>query len=354
MATTFAVSQVERRTERMKTWPLGRVLRHVLRGSVEACGASADTLAPFRSHGFVSAVHIAFDRHYPLVLTPDAVWLCIAQGFAAHVRLHAETLRKRLVSHEGRATLEIRRDDFVKGSPTNPWPEVLGAFSDAIAAYGDGARRLVVSSFSTTGPAERAASEIVLMDTLRRYFDYHVGTLCGIPEIALAGTPEDWRSIRQRVEQLAPYDLAWWVDALRPVLDQVVASAEGRADPAFWTSFFKRRDSSGGPFVTGWINVLFPYLLHHRDRQIIRNEYVWRWPGDSERGAFGATGPEILSGLSCAPFTWRIGGTAYPMQLVGGFAGIAQDPETLAVRPVIGWAVRDEQAETAEEPTTDI
>ena len=29
------------------------------------------------------------------------------------------------------------------------------------------------------------------------------------------------------------------------------------------------------------------------------------------------------------------------MELVAGFVGMAQNPETLAIRPEIGWAVRD-------------
>jgi Domain of unknown function (DUF4419) len=35
------------------------------------------------------------------VLSPDAVWLTIAQGVAQHVRMNAEELRPRLVNHGG-------------------------------------------------------------------------------------------------------------------------------------------------------------------------------------------------------------------------------------------------------------
>jgi hypothetical protein len=39
-----------------------------------------------------------------------------------------------------------------------------------------------------------------------------------------------------------------------------VAAAAGRPDQAFWKSFYKWNDRSGGAYVSGWINVLFPYL----------------------------------------------------------------------------------------------
>ena len=71
------------------------------------------------------AVRLACAEHYPLVRSPDSVWLCLAQGFATHVRLHAKALRKRIVQHEGREQVQIRRDDFVKGRAENPWPEVF-------------------------------------------------------------------------------------------------------------------------------------------------------------------------------------------------------------------------------------
>jgi hypothetical protein len=29
------------------------------------------------------------------------------------------------------------------------------------------------------------------------------------------------------------------------------------------------------------------------------------------------------------------------MRLAGGFVGISQDPQTYAVKPVIGWAIQD-------------
>src|SRR6185436_12467481 len=140
-----------------------------------------------------------------------------------------------------------------------PWPEVFSAFSDAVAEHIGRQRDLVVCDFSTTGPCERAASEIVLMDAMQRYFRYELHTLCGIPEITLLGTQDDWRSIRRRARALEEYELGWWTSALGPVLDQFVAAAQGRVDRAFWETLFKHVRGSGGPWVRGFINVLFPY-----------------------------------------------------------------------------------------------
>ena len=34
--------------------------------------------------------------------------------------------------HRGRVQIDVRRDDFVKGSPENPWPEVFAEFSTKV------------------------------------------------------------------------------------------------------------------------------------------------------------------------------------------------------------------------------
>lgn len=341
MSYKFIVSDVARAQSPLTATPLHEALPSLVGTPVEACAGSASHLVACTRHGFVEAVRLAFAEHYPLVLTPDAVWLCLAQGFATHVRLHSEALRKSIVEHEGRQDIQIRRDDFVKGRAENPWPEVFAAFSDAIAVRASKERNLVVSDFSTTGPIERAASELVLMDSMQEYFQYSMMTACGIPTITLAGTAEDWRKIRQRVELFAEYDLSWWVSALRTVLDQFVAAATGQEDRNFWTSFLKLNNESGGPYLTGWINVLLPYLAED-PKQPTRNQYVAAWrEGLTANFGGGARLTGLPPGLSRVPFEWKVFEKIYPMELLGGFVGVTQEPDSLALRPAVGWAVRE-------------
>lgn len=292
-------------------------------------------------HGFVATLRAAFDHHLPLALSPDDVWLCIAQGFAAHVNANAEALRDRFVRHPGTATITVRRDEFRKGAPDNPWPTVFAEFSDQIAAHIGRKRDLVVADYSTTGPVERAASEVVLLDAMRSYFEYEFVSLCGIPAVTLLGTEEDWRRVRTRVENLAEFDLGWWCKALLPVLDQFVAASRGRADAEFWQSFYKLNSASGGPYVTGWCNALFPYVLDYQGG-LVGNRWASSWKeGLREVMGGGTTDTGFPPGLSSAPFRWNDRGTVHPMRFVGGFAGIAQSTDG-TVRPAQAWAVCDD------------
>jgi hypothetical protein len=344
MAVTFQVSDVEPATNRLDLLP-ERISPTFLDGPAEAWGSSAGRFMSAHN-GFLSAVHIAYDEHHPLVLTPDAVWLCIAKGFAQHVKAKAERLRGKFVRHEGRVNIVIECHDFVKGSPGNRWPDVFGRFSDAIAEHIGRQRDLVVCAFSTTGPIERAASEIVLLDAMQHYFSYECMTLCGIPEITLEGTVEDWLQIRRRVQALEEYDLSWWSSALDPVLDQIALVAAGKApDLDFWRSMFKLSDESGGPYVSGWINVLFPYVVDDPEAGTLKQNWAttqWR-KALNARVSFGGgpTEDSIPAGLAAVPFKWNYLGTSFEMEFLGGFVGVAEDEGSLAVRPAIGWAVRD-------------
>lgn len=332
MAVTFEVSKVEGPTRAPREIRLEQAMRSQLESRFEACAANLGHLVKTDANPFVGAAHLAFAEHYPLTLSPDDVWLCIAQGFAAHVDLHAENLRHHFVQHEGQAEITVIRDNFVKGSPTNDWQGVFGEFSNQIAKFVGKKRDLVVADFSTTGAVEKAASEVVLMSAMKHYFKYVVLTRCGIPSITLLGTPDDWRSVRVRAGVLAEFGLEHWTRWLLPALDQFVAAAEGNADRAMWSSFYKYESRSGGDTVSGWINALFPYLRERGNTKLVPN------PDIAGRGFHGPTLASFASGMSIAPFTWQYLGTPYPMDFAAGFVAVSYQGG--GVRPAIGWAVR--------------
>ena len=235
-------------------------------GRVEAMSpAPAGTVATFtRQNMLAKAVHAAFFGHHPLILSPDVIWLTIAQGLANHVDQNAEALRSSFVTHEGKEKIEVAREDFVLGSGSNDWEGVFPEFSAKIRARTvPGTAELVESDFSTTGPVERIVSHITLMDTVQHYFSYSMSCGCGFPSITLSGTPADWEKIRAKAEELRKYDLDWWLAALLPALDQFVAAAHGKPDLDFWRSLCNIATSSSYTVyhpLTGWIQAFFPYL----------------------------------------------------------------------------------------------
>ncbi len=293
-------------------------------------------------HPFVEAIHMAYDRHLPLELGPDDVWLCIAQGFGLHVNENAEALRHKFVRHQGKVVIKVQRDEFVRGASDNDWNGVFAEFSDQIAAHIGKQRDLVVANFSTTGAVERAASQVVLMSAMQKYFEYRMMTMCGIPRITLLGTTEDWKSVRTRAAVLGEYDLGFWVDALLPVLDEFVAASQGKINRDFWRSIYKLEHESGGPYISGWMPVFFPYIVDEGDSTMVSISNKG-WMRAYKKDPYDArmTTDCFPRSLSVAPFIWEYLGAEIPMEFLAGFMAVSQHPETGALRPAIGWAIRE-------------
>ena len=346
-ATTFEVSEVERATGALPEVPYKEAVEALLTQTLTDWdrtsrdrGVPSDTVPPppspapiqacTRYHGrllagvsyhpVVAAVHRAFMDHRPLRLTPDTIWLMVCQGAASHIHVRSGEHRHRAASKQQRAVIEVRRDDFVRGSPENPWPEVFSEFSAKIREHVGPRIDLFVPDFSTTGPAERAAAEVVLMGAMRSYFDYVLGTRCGIPTITLEGTPDDWRTLADRAEAFAEFGLGRWVRSLRPILGHFARSASGDADRAFWRSIYRLNQQSGGPVITGWITAFFPYL---KELETGLATVPSRWLSEGTEESLGvllrefdevrghAHGPITASlpgGLSKAPFLWEYPG----------------------------------------------
>jgi hypothetical protein len=363
--TTFKVEDVEMSSKQLSRGNEEQIILERC-GSVKPEARSQLKYVPFESSGsykplnnaFVAAVHTAFANHYPLVLSPDQLWLVIAQGFAFHVNANAEKLRKKFVNHEGKKTIEIWRDDFVKGSPKNPWGEALDDFSEGIRRnVGDKTYDLLTPVFSTTGPIERAAANIVLMNTFKDYFACSLVGICGIPEVTLKGTPEDWNLLREKALFLGQFDLEWWMDELKPILDQFVDAASGKVDLEFWRRIYKLHEAYAVQRINGWVVNLFPYIEDgtkknpclgqwmtiplNKKRKVSKSKY-----SSIDIDEDGLESDLFPPGIASTPFVLKfLLGKEYNMVLFAGFMAATQDPETLAIHPEIGWGVADEKAE---------
>jgi hypothetical protein len=306
-----------------------------------------------RCHPFIDAIHIAFSQHRPLTISPDAIWLLIAQGFSHHVSENAESLRARLVRHEGKRELRIRAVDLTLES----FEKTITDFSSLIKhEINPVLHETLICNFSTTSPAIRTASEVALMDGFSSYFTYSMMCICGIPKITIEGTLADWQAIRARVEILATYDLEWWVSRLRPILDEFVLAADGHPTLSFWQAIYKPKNAYGDQVATGWVTDLFPYLGDAPER---RRNHVFKhdrhnWALTVEQGVetagrvfdpltrMGVGLKSFPSGLSSAQIKVLLqDGPSRSLDLVAGFLAVSQNLSDSALSPLVSWCVAE-------------
>jgi Domain of unknown function (DUF4419) len=301
-------------------------------------------------NGLAMALFTAFAQHLPLVLSPDDIWMPISYAFAKHVDLNAEALRKNFVQHEGKMRLEVMTGAGFRISTAGPdtgasaaeWEsQVFPQFSSQIKNHiGTKTHEAIASSFSTTTAASKAAHEITLMSAMKNYFSYGLITQCGIPSITLLGTLEDWEALRARAEHLGTLMLPefsdYWMPLLLPVLDEFVQSYKGVVNHGFWQSMvkFRRTGGSGGhSFISGWMQLLFPYIGGGKGHLSSRLR-PWH--------EMYFTGPELDELpllMSSAPVDWNYHGAVYDLNFHAGVLGFTQDESTGALAPLLGWYV---------------
>lgn len=335
---TFEVDNVVPATEILTECRAYESIKAMLGSDIESCNDYHEkTVKNIRCQPLLAAVYLAFSQHRPLVLSPDAVWITIAQGVAHHMTIHGERLRSRFVTHEGKLDLVFECRDWVEGSPENPWPEAFAGWAGQIRDHvGPEVHDALVCDFGTSGPVERAASEIVMMDVFERYFHYVLYCICGIPTVTLEGTPGDWQRLADKSARLKVFDLDWWLPHVLPICDQFVRASRGDVDRQHWQGVCKLRSAYGGEVINGWVAKLFPYLPEFIGGPCNRRNPIF----ETGKGFQTCDAPP---GLSRVPFTWRNGttGRERAMEAIGGLLGVSQVAETLALRPKVGWAVRE-------------
>ncbi len=291
----------------------------------------------------------AYATHRPLVITPDDVWLLISQGLAHHINQNAETLRSKIVNHDGKITLVamtnqalLGKDDIfvIDGKPVD-WTSIFDQFVAQMKknTKGDIVKNMC-ADFSTTTVESRIASRITLMNALQPYFNYEVGRIvCGIPYITLKGTPEDWQKILDRARSLEQYDLGWWTGKLCPVLEEFVKTAKGKPNRQFWRCMMTQiaPDKVRGPgcggnggvtLFDGWFLSLFPYDAKGRTPDKVTSVH------------------DMLKDVVFADFKYKIydmNGKLLketPMQFYSGFVGVEENHSNYELKARIGWFVR--------------
>ncbi len=300
--------------------------------NIIAKSESPDSLVYFKYNSFFQGMYRAYADHRPFVLSPDMIWLLISQGFAQHVNANQEAMRTYFVDFSGKLSL-IAQADKKLNDPTLSWEALFPQFTEQVKKHvGNNLVETLTCDFSTTTSLEKVASEITIMETVKPYFEFiAIMIACGIPEITLEGTPEDWEKVLVKAKALKEYKLEWWISELEPLLEEFVQASKGKVNQEFWRNMFKYHSEKGcGAPVTidGWIIKFFPY-----DKEGKRNnlkQIIGRDKLPNEIVKVDIKFQEVYKDTVIET----------PLELWSGFIGLKQNNESFALRPQIGWMVR--------------
>ncbi|CAB1118821.1 unnamed protein product [Ectocarpus sp. CCAP 1310/34] len=215
--------------------------------------------------GLVSTIMMAYNHHADLVLRPDDMWLTILAHFCLYVNKNAESLRDRIVNHEGKKVLRVEGGGNLFSAETPVLiREMLGKIRQNVKMpeLADWFK----PGFTTTANTDEVAAAATAITSLQAYFSYEIHLECGLPSVTLMGTVQDWKLLRAKVERLLDFEvkdnpeedvMEVWVGYLREVCDGFVESAEhpdSTETLQVWDKVVPHiGGGSGVSYITGWL-----------------------------------------------------------------------------------------------------
>ncbi|MEL7120662.1 MAG: DUF4419 domain-containing protein [Bacteroidota bacterium] len=305
---------------------------------VKAVSSLPSELVNFGGHSFLGGMYQAYSDHRPFTISPEMIWLLIQQGISIHlyhnvgkvVKYYPELIEKKELKIERNGTIDQLSD----------WRDVISFFVDQMGSYLSA--EFIDNfklNFSNSTTDEIIAGDLMMMDAMQPYFKYLVNVfICGIPNIELEGSANDWDKILLKINYFRKLDLDWWFDKIEPIINKIKEAFSGKIDRSFWMNMFKvhTREDYGNPkVIDGWITQFYPY--DKKGNRILDNEMS----GLSVESIFESLPKELRT----IPFQLQLTNfegqllKEYSMEFTAGFVGLSQYKKTMRLRPEIGWFV---------------
>jgi len=330
---TFLVEELERASEPLPERKAQDILKGFSKNITNQYEVN-DDLVSNGYHSFIFGMYQAYSEHRPFAISPDMIWLLICQGFSSHIKKNQK---------KGVNFFPVQKKQLIATVFENPfknpnvWEETTAEFTKQIGSHiGEELIDVLRADFSTTGAAEKVASEITIMHTVNSYFEYIVHyCICGIPEITIYGTEQDWDKVIKKLSFLKKYDLDSWVKKLIPIIQEFKQASKEVINKDFWRNMFKihTHEEYGSPkSIDGWIVNFYPY---DKDGNTIDLETI-------KAISVSDIIERLPKELVVVDFDFVVSNSEsiidrFPMEYWAGFIGLKQNKESLCLTPEIGW-----------------
>lgn len=213
-------------------------------------------------NGFVNTVVNAYCFHHNLILRPDDFWMAILNQFSLYVNANAEILRDKFVKFKDKKNLVVVDTTTLR---TANYGDLSKRMTDEIQKKlkDPTIKDWIIPSFSTTTDNDVISASVVMMATMSSYFTYEIRLCCGIPNVTLLGTIDDYIDLRSRIDNLLKFDvededgdnfMELWHSYLIPIFDELINAVSGKPNYDFWTKICDYRPTGSGPtYLSGWI-----------------------------------------------------------------------------------------------------
>lgn len=277
----------------------------------------------------IQATFYAFSQHIPLHLEPAYFWMTIVQEVATMVKQDPSRFASVFNGNPHNKRLVKVICDELWGNDS-AWPIAIGRFREELAKEtGPAVVEGFFPHFSGDDETRELAYLVSVMDAASPFYKYEVHTRCGIPEIDLGGSLEDWGKLWRKIVWLEEtFGMCEYFSAVKAIVNQIGRQVKNNLpDRSFWESIFKYENESGGEKVNGWITSLYAFSNSSQGPILKEN-----W-GQYQRYSINV----FPSGMSVVPFIWQVMEERIPMRFFAGLTGLQSVNGYLT--PTIGYGV---------------
>ncbi|KAN0040264.1 hypothetical protein ACTA71_012154 [Dictyostelium dimigraforme] len=299
-------------------------------------------------NSFVLSAFQAYSNHYGLTIKPDDIWIAILVQFSLYLNANSEKLRNKIVDFDGKKQLVVVGGGTLM---TADYEHLTNLMTKQIEKNikDPSIREWANKPFSTSTPNDTMAASIALMASLKSFFKYKMSLRCGLPEVTILGTFDDWVDIKNRIEKLKEFDyrgnldgdcMDSWTKMLHPIIDNIIDSVIGKPDTDWWNCIVNSVGGGSGPsFLSGWITVFCVFNNDGKwvgsnkerfDRSIGKNQVTdWTFIDTNE----------IPKGFLSVPVLIDDNGKEYDTDFFSGHMSISTSNNSKTIHPNIDWCI---------------
>ena len=271
----------------------------------------------------------------------------ILQGFAKHMEVNdnSERNRHKFVNFEGKKNISFETGMNLFTASDEQWinfvQKLLKETTKILEQSGKDLIDLFKKKFSTSTKEAEVANNITILSSFKKYFEYSMKGTCGISQIIIEGTIEDWELLLEKVQAIGNLDeeIVFWTNELNKIITKIIDTLKTKnPDKNFYKNIVQNTDRSRDcepDLINGWIIKFIPYY---------KNGENWEKCDFNSPNFNGLVIDDIPSQIVSLPFNLinnnKYGATKdYKAEFYSGFFGISQNRENMSIRPVIGYAI---------------
>ena len=292
----------------------------------------------------IEGYRMAYLRHFPIVISPNIFWLMILQGFSRHMEIkdNSQRLRNKFVDFEGQKNISIETGfTNLFMASDEQWNSIIEQLLNKTLKNIKINQKILDKfnkKFSTSTNEAEIANNVTILSSFKKYFVYSITGTCGIPEISIEGTIEDWKLLKEKVLELGNLDeeIIFWTKQLKEIIQNIIKTLETKEpDIGFYKNIVQNTDRSREckpDLINGWIIKFIPYDIDNNKCDFDSPDF---------NGLDISQIPTQIVNLPFHLITTNKKGRfkQYEAEIYTGFFGVKQDERTLSIKPVIGYVI---------------